>query len=308
MALSRLNLLRRSASSETHETQRLSRDGALVTVAPIRYKGARVMMDAVVKRAPFALGKLVDTTQDWFATGAAAASVFGSLIAYDLIQRAAWRVSPAAQQDAAAGMARAINASTRFAGARITVTGLGSVDQTRNYVVVCNHQSMLDISMLSQHLSVLHPRYVSKLELSRGVPGVSYNLRRGGSALIDRKDSAQARAAILELTRRIRDEKLTVVIFPEGTRSKTGAMKPFKVGGLRELVKGAPGVPILPVTSYGGSKLFSRSLKPIVRDVELGMVFHSPLEAPPADDELAFTGFVKELEGVIASGLPRNGG
>lgn len=262
-------------------------------------------MDAVVKRAPFALGKVVGSTQDWLATGASVASVLGSLVAYDLIQRVAWRISPSAQQDAAVGMARAINASTRFAGARVTVAGLGAVDQTRNYIVVCNHQSMLDISMLSQHLSVLQPRYVSKRELARGVPGVSYNLRRSGSALIDRKDSAQARAAIADLTRRIRDEKLTVVIFPEGTRSKNGKMKTFKVGGLRELVKGAPNVPILPVTSFGGSELFRRSLRPIVRDVELGMVFHSPVTAPSAEDEVGFTSFVKDLESVIASALPR---
>jgi 1-acyl-sn-glycerol-3-phosphate acyltransferase len=263
------------------------------------------MIQTMVKRAPFALGKVVGSTQDWLATGASVASVLGSLVAFDLVQRIAWRIGPTAQQDAAVGMARAINASTRFAGATVTLRGLSQVDQSRNYIVVCNHQSMLDISMLTQHLSALRPRYVSKRELARGVPGVSYNLRRGGSALIDRKDSAQARAAIADITRRIRDEKLTVVIFPEGTRSKTGAMKPFKVGGLRELVLGAPGVPILPVTSFGGSLLFSRSLKPIVRDVELGMVFHAPVAAPPGDDEAGFTAFVKDLAATIASGLPR---
>ncbi|MBK6692894.1 MAG: 1-acyl-sn-glycerol-3-phosphate acyltransferase [Myxococcales bacterium] len=52
--------------------------------------------------------------------------------------------------------------------------------------------------------------------------------------------SGAVQAAIADLTRRVRDEGVTAVIFPEGTRSKTGAMKPFKTGGLKELVRGAP--------------------------------------------------------------------
>lgn len=262
------------------------------------------MFQAVAKRSSYPLVKAAESVQDWVATGASVAGVVGSMVVFDVVQRFAWRVSPRAQQNAASQMAAAINASTRLAGATITIEGLERVDRSKNYIIVSNHQSMLDISFLSEHLKELHPRYVSKRELASGVPGVSYNLRRGGSALIDRKDPAQARAAIADLTRRIRDENLTAVIFPEGTRSKTGAMKPFRAGGLRELVKGAPGTPILPVTSYGGSRLFSKGLKPIVRGVRLGMVFHDPVAAPPADDDAAFDAFVRSLEETIGSVLP----
>ena len=265
------------------------------------------MIDAAIKRTPLALAKVASGAQDWLATGASVASVLGSLVVFDVVQRVAWRMSPKAQQDAASAMAWAINRSAMLTGASIAVRGLENVDFSKNYVVVSNHQSMLDISLLSEHLKPLHPRYVSKVELSRGVPGVSYNLRRGGSALIDRKNGAQAKSVIAEITRRVRDEKLTVVIFPEGTRSKTGHMKPFKPGGLRELLRGAPGVPILPVTSYGGSLLFSRSLKPIVRNVELGMVFHAPFTPSSADieDDARYEALVKSLESTIASALPR---
>jgi 1-acyl-sn-glycerol-3-phosphate acyltransferase len=167
-----------------------------------------------------------------------------------------------------------------------------------------NHQSLLDISMASDFLERLQPRYVSKIELAKGIPGVSYNLRCGGSALIDRKDPGQAHAVIADMGRRVREEHLSVVIFPEGTRSKTGAMKPFKPGGLRTLLEHARGVPVLPVTSYGGSRMFMKGLMPLQRNIELGFVVHPPVSAPDVDDAGAFAAFVKDLEETIASALP----
>jgi 1-acyl-sn-glycerol-3-phosphate acyltransferase len=240
---------------------------------------------------------------DWLGTGASVSGVFLSLFTHDVAQRLAIRLGPRAHQRAVSSMARWINRSSRLAGAHHTVRGLENIDWTRNYIVVMNHQSLLDISMASDFLEPLQPRYVSKKELSKGIPGVSYNLTHGGSALIDRKDPAQAHAVIAEMGRRVR-EGMSVVIFPEGTRSKTGAMKAFKPGGLRTLVQCAPGVPILPVTSYGGSRMFRKGLAPVTRNVELGFIVHPPVHAPDAADEGAFAAFVKDLEATIGSALP----
>jgi 1-acyl-sn-glycerol-3-phosphate acyltransferase len=245
-----------------------------------------------------------DTILDWLATGASVSGVFASLLVHDLAQRLAIRLGPHAHQRVVSSQARWINRSATLAGARFAPRGLENVDPSRNYVVVMNHQSLLDIAMASELLAALEPRYVSKIELSRGIPGVSYNLRHGGSALIDRRDPEQARAAIAALARRVRDEGLSVVIFPEGTRSQTGQMKPFKLGGLRTLALGAPGVPVLPVTSYGGSRMFQTGLTPLTRGVELGFVVHPPVAAPDARDEAAFAAFVHDLEATIESALP----
>ena len=241
---------------------------------------------------------------DWLGTASSVSGVFLSLFVHDVAQRVAIRFGPRAHQRAVSSMARWINRSASLSGARFVVRGVEHVDPARSYVVVMNHQSLLDISMASEFLATLAPRYVSKIELSRGIPGVSYNLRCGGSALIDRKDPAQAHALIADIGRRARDEGLSVVIFPEGTRSRSGAMKPFKPGGLHTLLAHAAGVPVLPVTSYGGSRMFKKGLTPLQRDVELGFIIHPPVRAPDPSDEGAFAAFVRDLEATIASALP----
>ena len=67
-----------------------------------------------------------------------------------------------------------------------------------------------------------HPKFVSKMELGKGIPSVSYNLSHGGSVLINRKDSRQSLTEIAKLGSYIEKHNRTAVIFPEGTRSKTG--------------------------------------------------------------------------------------
>lgn len=242
---------------------------------------------------------LVSRALDWTATGAAAGGVFTSLAAFDVIQRAANVLGERAQQRAASGMAAAVNLSTRFAGTRMRVEGLERVDFSKNYIIVSNHQSLLDISMCSQFLWRLMPRYISKKELGRGIPGVSYNLTKGGSALIDRKDPAQAHGAIETIAGHVKNDGWTVVIFPEGTRSKTGEMRAWRDGGLRTLLKTAPGVAVLPVTSTGGSRMFAHDLKPIVRNVELVFHIHAPMLQADGDTDA----FIRKVEATIRSKL-----
>jgi 1-acyl-sn-glycerol-3-phosphate acyltransferase len=241
---------------------------------------------------------------DWGATGAVAGGFLAALASFEVIMRVAALGGDEAHQAAASGMARACNRAVRLAGARFRATGLENVAPGQNYVIVSNHQSMLDITMASEFLAALQPRYVSKRELARGFPGVSYNLRRGGSALIDRKDPAQAHAEIARLGAKIRDAGWSVVIFPEGTRSKTGAMRPFRSGGLRTLLREAGPVPILPVTTSGGSRLFARELRPIVRGVELTFQVHAPVSAPDPEDLEGFEAFVARLAATIGAALP----
>ena len=94
-------------------------------------------------------------------------------------------------------------------------------------IIVANHQSLYDIIGIIWFLRKYHPKFVSKKELAKGIPSISYNLRHSGAAIIDRKDPKQAIPEIKKLGEYIELHHHSAVIFPEGTRSKTGKPKEF---------------------------------------------------------------------------------
>ena len=114
-------------------------------------------------------------------------------------------------------------------------------------IFVANHQSMFDIPPLIYFLRKHHAKFISKIELTKGIPSISFNLKHGGGANIDRKDSKQAVAEILNLANNMKKYGWSTVIFPEGTRARTGVMKPFQVGGIATILKKAPDALIVPI-------------------------------------------------------------
>ncbi|WAC12795.1 lysophospholipid acyltransferase family protein [Dyadobacter pollutisoli] len=136
-------------------------------------------------------------------------------------------------------------------GARIKLLNLSNIPDNRTIIFVANHQSTFDVPAIYWFLRKYHPRFVSKIELAKGVPSISYNLRKSGAALIDRKDGKQAITEIARLGKLISEEKSSVIIFPEGTRTASGNMRPFAPGGVATLLKRAPDALIVPVAING---------------------------------------------------------
>ncbi|AUC82808.1 1-acyl-sn-glycerol-3-phosphate acyltransferase [Lacinutrix sp. Bg11-31] len=122
------------------------------------------------------------------------------------------------------------------------------LDTSQPVIIVSNHQSMADIPPLMWYFRKHHVKFVSKKELGKGIPSVSYNLRHGGSALIDRKNPRQAIVAIRKFADYIESTNRAAVIFPEGTRSRDGRPKKFQTKGLETLIKYIPSAVIVPVT------------------------------------------------------------
>jgi 1-acyl-sn-glycerol-3-phosphate acyltransferase len=145
------------------------------------------------------------------------------------------------------------------------------------HIIVSNHQSMNDIPPIIWFLRKLHPKFISKKELGKGIPSISYNLRHGGSILIDRKDSRQALSAIKNFTTYLNQTKHSAVIFPEGTRSKTGVPKKFSANGLLMLFKYCPDAVIVPVSINNSWKLQRYGMFPLDLGVHLKITVQKPI-------------------------------
>lgn len=165
----------------------------------------------------------------------------------------------------------------------------------RPLIVVANHQSLYDIPPFFWYLRKHHIKFISKIELGKGIPSISYNLRHGGNVLIDRKDPKQSLAAIRDFAKYIEKNNYAAVIFPEGTRSKTGQPKRFSPNGLKMLLKYAPSAIILPVTVNNTYKLTGKGYYPMPAFIKPSWKAHPYLEpnGRNADD------LILEIESLI---------
>ncbi|WP_350284268.1 lysophospholipid acyltransferase family protein [uncultured Croceitalea sp.] len=175
---------------------------------------------------------------------------------------------------------------TNILGTRYRFDNLHDIPTDRPLIIVTNHQSMYDIPPIIWHMRKHHPKFVAKKELGKGIPSVSYNLRNGGSALIDRKDGKQAIMAIGQLGSYIEEHHRSAVIFPEGTRSRTGQPKPFKPMGLKMLMRKSPSALIVPITINNSWKLLRYGQFPMGLGAYLKFKVHKPIENSTDADAL----------------------
>ena len=169
-------------------------------------------------------------------------------------------------------------------------------------IFVANHQSLYDIIGIIWYLRKFHAKFVSKKELGKGIPSVSYNLRHGGSVLIDRKDPKQALPVIKGLGEYIEKYHRSAVIFPEGTRSKTGKPKEFAQSGLKILCKYAPSAYIVPITINNSWKMVKFGAFPMGLGNKLEFTIHEPLTVK----EYSFEELMQKTESAVVSAIKNN--
>lgn len=183
-------------------------------------------------------------------------------------------------------------------GTSYTFTNPYEVPIDRPTIIVSNHQSMNDIPPIIWWMRKYQPKFVSKKELGRGIPSVSYNLRHGGSVLIDRVDVKQSLGEIIKLGEYIEEHKRAAVIFPEGTRSRTGHPKPFKTTGLKLLIRNAPSALIIPISINNSWKMLKYGKFPYGLGNHITINVHAPIEIQGDIDEL-----ITKIETKIISGI-----
>lgn len=180
-------------------------------------------------------------------------------------------------------------------GTRFSFTNSHNIEANKPLIIVANHQSMYDISPLMWYMRKHHPKFISKKELGKGIPSVSYNLRHGGSVLIDRKKPIESIKAIENFAKRVSENNWAAVIFPEGTRSRTGKPKPFKTKGLITLINHMPNALIVPISINNSWKTLRYSKFPMGLGAHITFKVHQPI-AVNSEEPIAL---VKQIEQTI---------
>jgi 1-acyl-sn-glycerol-3-phosphate acyltransferase len=156
---------------------------------------------------------------------------------------------------------------------RFTVAGSEHIEPEEQYFFLANHLSNFDVPLLFRAIPT-PIRYLAKKELYR-IPVFAQALRVAGIVKIDRGAGVTSYAAINEGVARAKENGYSLIVFPEGTRSRDGDLHPFKKGAFRMAI--SMGLPVVPVTVNGtwqvwppGSKLFYRG--------DATVVIHEPVE------------------------------
>lgn len=169
------------------------------------------------------------------------------------------------------------------------------IPKDASILFVSNHQSTFDVAPLGWYFRKHHPKFVSKVELGKGIPSVSFNLKKGGAALIDRKDSKQAIGELVRFSKKIKEKKWGAVIFPEGTRSRDGAPKTFASSGLKILTKYNKEGYVVPLTINNSWKVFKYGKFPLGLGSPITITTHAPIKI----NSLSFEELLEKTETTI---------
>lgn len=178
-------------------------------------------------------------------------------------------------------------------GVDVHVVGLDRIEPGGTYVFAANHQSIYDIPVI--FASLPHQlRIIAKESLGR-FPFLGWHLRRTGHMLVDRR--RPDRVGILDWAGALSAKGLSLVVFPEGTRSRDGRLGPFKAGGF--LLALQAGLPIVPLSVVGSRHVMRKGLLTTCPG-EVTLIVHEPIvtsatPAPPTREVRALAARVREV-------------
>ena len=164
-------------------------------------------------------------------------------------------------------------------GAKVNVYGIENLPEDKNILFVSNHQSNFDILLLLAYLPV--PKaFVAKVELEK-LPFINQWMKRIHCLFMDRNDIKQSAQIIIEGIKQLKSG-INMVIFPEGTRSKTGKLGEFKGGSFKLATKSK--CPIVPLT-IDGTRNIMEANNYRIKPVTVNLYIHPPIDVTSLSKE-----------------------
>lgn len=178
---------------------------------------------------------------------------------------------------------------------RVTVHGRLNIDPKTSYVFVANHQGAFDIFSIYGFLGH-NFRWMMKASLGK-IPFVGFACRQGGHIFVDRSSAASIRHSMDKAQNNLTGG-MSLVVFPEGSRSRTGHMGPFKRGAF--MLATELNMPVVPVTIDGAYSVMPRSAR-LPRPGHITLTIHQPIPCPPGGHDLST--LMEQSREAIASAL-----
>ncbi len=180
-----------------------------------------------------------------------------------------------------------------ISGVRVKIFGIDKIDKNATYVFVSNHASQFDITVLQWGVPN-RLAMIFKKELSR-IPFFGWQLKFGPYIMVDRKSPESGMKSIEEAKELMKNKGISVLVFPEGTRSKTGELLPFKRGAFHLAAK--VGYPVVPVTIVDSDKIMPKGSFKLKKGT-VKLIFDSPINTDNIKskvDELQLMDNIKKI-------------
>lgn len=194
----------------------------------------------------------------------------------------------------------AMRIGPKMLGIRIEVTGVDVVEKDKSYIFMSNHLSFLDGPLL--YFVIPQPiRVILKKEIFR-IPVIGLGMKQVGFVPVDRKSIRGGKKSIDFATRLMKEKGYSFLIFPEGTRSRTGKLQEFRRGGF--FLALASQSAIVPISIQGTFELMPKGSF-FVKRGKIKVLFHPPISVKGNHrDDLPV--LLEKVRGVIRSGLIQN--
>ena len=180
-----------------------------------------------------------------------------------------------------------------ISGIKLEVSGLENFAKDKTYVFVSNHSSQYDIVVL-QKIIPNRMAMIFKKELAK-IPFFGWQLAMGPYVMIDRENYEKAMKSIEEAKEKMKKQNISIVVFAEGTRSKTGEIQQFKRGAFRLATQ--VGYPIIPTTIVGSNKIMPKGTYKLKRGT-IKVHFDKPIPSEgisTRQEEIDFMNLVREI-------------